>query len=226
MRRGPSGSVSEKSSSPSPALFVFDECETAGLDGFAAGIDEAGRGPLAGPVVAAAVVLYRKSDFFHLNDSKQVTVSRRESLYQEIIRHALVGIGVVDEKRIDEINIYQATRLAMKQAVLNLPITPSLLLIDGNLRLDLPIEQKAIIRGDQKSATIAAASIVAKVYRDAWMEHLDERYPGYGFKQHKGYGTPYHLDRIREKGPSDVHRKSFAPIHRTRENLLHEASAE
>lgn len=226
MRYGPLRPVSKEEDRLPKILFAFDESQTVGLNGFAAGVDEAGRGPLAGPVVAAAVILCRKSDFSYLNDSKKVTPRRREILYQEIVRHALIGIGVVDEKRIDEINIYQAGRLAMKQAVLDLPITPARLLIDGNLRLDLPIEQRSIIKGDQKSAAIAAASIVAKVYRDAWMNHLDEIYPDYGFKQHKGYGTPRHLDKIREKGPSEVHRKTFAPFSISTESLLYETPAE
>lgn len=226
MRYGLSSFFPETDDSQLHDRFAFDERQAAGVDGFAAGIDEAGRGPLAGPVVAAAVILFQKADFSYLNDSKKVTPLRRETLYREIIRHALVGIGVVGEKQIDEINIYQASRLAMKQAVLNLPVTPALLLIDGKMRLDLPLLQKPVIKGDQKSASIAAASIVAKVYRDAWMRHLDEIYPDYGFKKHKGYGTRLHLDKIREKGPSEVHRKTFAPFNVPGQGLLHEVSAQ
>jgi ribonuclease HII len=207
-------------------LFDYDEAESTGADGLLAGVDEAGRGPLAGPVVAAAVILCRQADFPYLNDSKQLTPNRREQLYQKIVRYALVGVGVVDEKKIDAINIYQASRLAMKQAVLDLPVTPNRLFIDGNLRLELPIRQKSIIKGDQKSAAIAAASIVAKVYRDAWMRHLDEIYPGYGFTQHKGYGTRLHLEKIESKGPSPVHRKTFAPFRLSPKELFYETSAE
>lgn len=193
-------------------LFEFDAGQTRDLDGWVAGIDEAGRGPLAGPVVAAAVIFLCKKPLEFLNDSKQVPPKRRELLFTQISRHALVGVGVATEAEIDAINIYQATRLAMKKAVLSLSRTPDLLFIDGNMRLDLPIEQRAIVRGDQKSASIAAASIIAKVFRDAWMEHLDRLYPAYEFAKHKGYGTPGHLDCIRRFGPSPVHRRSFAPV--------------
>lgn len=177
-----------------------------------AGVDEAGRGPLAGPVVAAAVILFRPSPFRGLNDSKQVPAPLRQTLFLEIARSALIGIGVVDEKKIDEVNIYQATRLAMRQAVLALSRTPNLILVDGNMTIDLPVAQKSIVKGDQKSASIAAASIVAKVYRDAWMRHLDGLYPGYQFKDHKGYPTPAHLELLQRLGPCEVHRKSFSPV--------------
>jgi ribonuclease HII len=211
MDEGSGGSQTEKELS-AQRLFAFDETMRGIAPGWIAGVDEAGRGPLAGPVVAAAVILFRKSPLPFLNDSKQVTPARRERLYQEIVRNSLVGIGVADEKKIDELNIYQATRLAMKQAVLALPRTPDLILIDGNMRLELPLAQKAIIKGDQKSAAVAAASIVAKVYRDAYMAFLEQQYPGYEFGRHKGYGTKLHLEKIREKGPSAVHRRSFSPV--------------
>lgn len=178
-----------------------------------AGIDEAGRGPLAGPVVAAAVLFIRRSPLMELNDSKQVSPPRREILFREICRAAFVGVGIVSEKQIDRINIYQATRLAMKQAVLALNRTPDFLLIDGNIKIDLPILQKPVVAGDQKSASIAAASIIAKVARDHWMLHLDRLYPEYEFKNHKGYATPAHLKKIGERGPSPVHRMSFSPCH-------------
>ncbi len=198
----------------SERLFAFDHEERPSAQGLMAGIDEAGRGPLAGPVVASAVLFFRKPFplLSGLNDSKKVAPKRREILFGEIFRHALVGIGVVEESEIDRINIFQATRAAMKKAVLALPRTPDLLLIDGKIHLDLPIAQKSIVRGDEKSASIAAASIVAKVYRDAWMQRLDTLYPVYGFKRHKGYGTEFHLQKIREIGPSPVHRKSFSPV--------------
>lgn len=177
-----------------------------------AGVDEAGRGPLAGPVVAAAVILIRKGPLTYLDDSKKVPPKRREFLFREIAKCALVGMGVVGEKEIDLLNILQATRLAMKKAVLALTRTPDHLLIDGPIQLDLPLPQKGIPQGDQKSAAIAAASIMAKVYRDAWMCHLDRLYPRYHFRQHKGYPTPGHLTTLRRFGASPVHRASFAPV--------------
>jgi len=193
-------------------LLAFDENISREFCGFIAGVDEAGRGPLAGPVVAAAVILVRKKELSGLNDSKKVIPKTRERLFREIARQAVVGVGVVDEKQIDALNIYQATRLAMKRAVLALNRTPDLLLIDGNMKLDLPLAQRAIVKGDQKSASIAAASIIAKVFRDAWMRHLDELYPQYGFKDHKGYPTPVHLACLEREGPSPVHRQSFSPV--------------
>lgn len=180
--------------------------------GWLAGVDEAGRGPLAGPVVAAAVILVNAETLAGINDSKKLSAKLREELYVKIARSAVVGIGVADEKQIDELNIYEATRLAMKKAVLNLPHTPARLLIDGPMRLDLEIEQKGVIQGDGKSASIAAASIVAKVFRDHWMRKLHELYPAYGFHNHKGYGTAEHMQALKEKGPISIHRYSFAPV--------------
>lgn len=197
-------------------LLRFDSVLAARLSGLLAGVDEAGRGPLAGPVVAAAVIFIRKTNLFEilagLNDSKQLSAKRREVLFQVILEIALIGIGVVDEEEIDRLNIYQASRLAMKQAVLSLSRTPDLILIDGNAKIDLPLAQQTVVGGDGKSAVIAAASIVAKVYRDAWMRHLDTLYPEYDFKAHKGYPTPRHLKAIDTIGPSPVHRKSFSPV--------------
>jgi len=193
-------------------LLAFDEKATHALDGWMAGVDEAGRGPLAGPVVAAAVIFFGKKNLSGLNDSKKVIPKTRERLFREIARQAVVGVGVVDERQIDALNIYQATRLAMKRAVLALNRTPDLLLIDGNMKLDLPLAQRAIVKGDQRSASIAAASIIAKVFRDAWMLHLDGLYPQYGFKEHKGYPTPVHLTCLQREGPSPVHRQSFSPV--------------
>ena len=194
-------------------LLAFDRQETpASRAGWMAGVDEAGRGPLAGPVVAAAVILLHPESLAGINDSKKLSAERREELYVRIARAGIVGIGSVDEKQIDEINIYEATRLAMKKAVLNLPHTPSKILIDGPMRLDLTLEQKGIIRGDGQSASIAAASIVAKVFRDHWMRKLHELCPAYAFHNHKGYGTAEHMEALRVKGPSPVHRYSFAPV--------------
>ena len=190
-------------------LWRFDRDHRDGLEGWMAGIDEAGRGPLAGPVVAAAVIFFKGTELHGLNDSKKLTASAREKLFFPILRQALVGIGIVSEEEIDRVNIYQASRLAMRQAVLALPHTPARLLIDGPMKLDLPLEQRAIIKGDQKSASIAAASIVAKVYRDRLMTELDSIYPCYGFAEHKGYATPVHQAAIRKLGPCAIHRKSF-----------------
>ncbi len=194
-------------------LLAFDRQEAPVRGGeWMAGVDEAGRGPLAGPVVAAAVILLKPETLAGINDSKKLSAERREELYVRIARASLVGIGFADEKQIDELNIYEATRLAMKKAVLNLPHTPASLLIDGPMRLDLPLEQKGVIQGDGKSASIAAASIVAKVFRDHWMRKLHELYPHYGFHRHKGYGTAEHMQALKEKGPSPIHRYSFAPV--------------
>jgi len=192
-------------------LLTFDRQEVP-VSGWMAGVDEAGRGPLAGPVVAAAVILVNPEVLAGINDSKKVSAERREELYVKIARSGIVGIGFADEKQIDELNIYEATRLAMKKAVLNLPHTPAKILIDGPMRLDLALEQKGVIRGDGQSASIAAASIVAKVFRDHWMRKLHEVYPAYAFHNHKGYGTVEHIQALREKGPSPVHRFSFAPV--------------
>ena len=192
-------------------LYEFDR-QRRPPSGLMAGVDEAGRGPLAGPVVAAAVMFHPDTPELPVNDSKVLTARVRQELFYQIIRLSFVGIGFSDENTIDRINIYQATRAAMRQAVLSLPRTPDLVLIDGNMTLDLPLEQRAIVKGDARSAAIAAASIVAKVFRDAWMERLDETYPGYAFKTHKGYATPAHLERIREIGPSPIHRRSFSPV--------------
>jgi ribonuclease HII len=162
-------------------------------------------------VVAAAVVLRHPEKIEHLDDSKKLSAAQREYLYRQIVENAVVGIGVVEREEIDEVNIFQASKRAMILALLDLPCSPDLVLIDGNARLEIPLAQKTIVGGDAKSARIAAASIVAKVYRDAWMIHLDGLYPGYGFKDHKGYATPEHLKRLESLGPSPVHRRSFAP---------------
>jgi ribonuclease HII len=194
-------------------LRAFDRQEAPAMGGgWMAGVDEAGRGPLAGPVVAAAVILVNPETLAGVDDSKKLTAKRREELYVKIARSAIVGVGFADEKQIDEFNIYEATRMAMKRAVLNLSHTPTSLLIDGPMRLDLDLEQKGIIHGDGKSASIAAASIVAKVFRDHWMRKLHKFYPDYGFHKHKGYGTAEHMRALKEKGPSLVHRRSFAPV--------------
>lgn len=193
-------------------LFRFDERMGNPFTGALAGIDEAGRGPLAGPVVAAAVIFRRRVPLSGLNDSKKVSPTLREVLFKQILSHSLVGISAVSEQVIDRVNILQATRLAMREAVLALPKTPLLLLIDGKIRLDLPLPQVSIVRGDSQSAAIAAASIVAKVWRDHRMRAFDSIYPGYGFALHKGYPTPEHLKVLQSRGATVIHRKSFSPV--------------
>lgn len=177
-----------------------------------AGIDEVGRGPLAGPVVAAAVILPKNFYDKRINDSKKISEKKREELYEVIISNAIsVGFGVVSNERIDEINIYEATKEAMKQAINNLNIEPEYLLIDA-MKLDTFIPSMSIIKGDASSQSIAAASIVAKVVRDKMMYELDKKYPLYDFKNNKGYGTKKHIDAINKYGVLPEHRKSFKPV--------------
>ena len=174
------------------------------------GIDEVGRGPLAGPVVAAAVVLPKDVDIYYLNDSKQLSEKKREQLYEEIMEKAVaVGIGFADEECIDEINILQADYVAMREAISKLSVVPDVLLNDAVTIPDVDILQVPIIKGDTKSVSIAAASIVAKVTRDRFMVEMDAVYPGYGFASNKGYGSAQHIARLKETGPSKIHRKTF-----------------
>ncbi|PIS02722.1 MAG: ribonuclease HII [Chlamydiae bacterium CG10_big_fil_rev_8_21_14_0_10_42_34] len=179
-----------------------------------AGVDEVGRGPLAGPVVAAACILPENARFSHLNDSKKLSPQIRESLFEKITTfpHVVFGIGIVDVKTIDRINILQATFLAMKRAIGALSIKPDYLLIDGNQLPLIDIPSESLVRGDSLSVSIAAASIIAKVTRDRMMDELDIDWPQYGFKHHKGYGTALHLKALLAHGPSPFHRKSFEPI--------------
>ena len=176
-----------------------------------AGVDEAGRGPLAGPVVAVAVILNRDTDIEGLDDSKKLSPKKREELYPKI-KKMPHGVAVVGPEVIDEINILQATRLAMKQAVGSLLITPNIILIDGNQKIDSLIKQWAIVKGDAKSCSIAAASVLAKVSRDRIMERYHHQYPQYEFSKHKGYGTKKHRDLIAEHGPCPIHRKTFRGV--------------
>lgn len=174
------------------------------------GIDEAGRGPLAGPVVAGAVILPRDCRILYLNDSKQLSAKKREELYDIIIEKAVsVGVGVVGPERIDEINILQATYEAMRQALRGLSVSPDVLLNDAVTIPGVNICQVPIIKGDAKSVSIAAASIVAKVTRDRMMVEYDRLYPGYGFAANKGYGSGMHLEALKRLGPSPIHRRSF-----------------
>lgn len=174
------------------------------------GIDEVGRGPFAGPVVAAAVVLPKDCDILYLNDSKKLSEKKRELLYDEIYEKAeAVAIGMASEKVIDEINILQATYEAMRQAISRLAVIPDLLLNDAVTIPGIEIPQVPIVKGDAQSASIAAASIVAKVTRDRMMKEYDKIYPGYEFARNKGYGTKAHIQGIREHGICDLHRKTF-----------------
>lgn len=178
--------------------------------GILCGIDEVGRGPLAGPVVAGAVILPKDCQILYLNDSKKLTARRRELLYDEIMEKAVsVGIGVVSQEVIDDINILQATYEAMRQAVGKLSVRPDVLLNDAVTIPGLLQEQIPIIKGDAKSLSIAAASVVAKVTRDRMMEALDEKYPAYHFASNKGYGSAAHMAALREYGPCPLHRRTF-----------------
>jgi ribonuclease HII len=177
-----------------------------------AGLDEAGRGALFGPVVAAAVILNPKRRIVGLDDSKKLTPDRRAELAPRIRQHALAwAVAEIDAQRIDAWNIYQASRQAMTAALQQLSVQPDYLLIDA-MQLDVLIEQKSIIKGDARSISIAAASILAKTHRDTCMEKWDSVYPQYGLARHKGYATPDHLEALRQHGPSPLHRHSFAPV--------------
>ena len=174
------------------------------------GIDEVGRGPLAGPVVAGAVILPKDHTILYLNDSKKLSEKKRELLYDEIMEHAVAtGIGMVGSARIDEINILQATYEAMRLAIENLQVKPDVLLNDAVTIPEVEIPQVPIIKGDAKSISIAAASIIAKVTRDRLMKEYDQVIPGYDFAGNKGYGTKAHLEGLRRLGPSPIHRRTF-----------------
>ena len=181
-----------------------------------AGLDEAGRGSLFGPVVAAAVILNPKRRIVGLDDSKKLVPDRRAELAERIRQHAVAwATAEIDSSRIDAWNIYQASRQAMVAALCQLKPLPDYLLLDA-VELDLPIEQRALIHGDARSVSIAAASILAKVERDRRMEEFDQLYPQYGLAQHKGYGTPEHLEALRRHGPTSLHRFSYAPVREAR----------
>ncbi|WP_449458675.1 ribonuclease HII [Streptococcus suis] len=177
-----------------------------------AGIDEVGRGPLAGPVVAAAVILPKSCKIRYLNDSKKIPKSKHETIYQEVMERAVaVGVGIKDAAVIDQVNIYEATKLAMLEALGKLGQKPDHLLIDA-MKLDTPIPQTSIIKGDANSLSIAAASIVAKVTRDKMMADYDKEFSGYGFAKNVGYGTAEHLEGLNKLGITPIHRKTFEPI--------------
>ena len=187
------------------------ECYALGME-LIAGVDEVGRGPLAGPVVAAAVILPKACKIPGLNDSKKIPKSKHKEIYEAVLQNAIaIGIGVKDNHVIDQVNIYEATKLAMMEAIGQLEPQPQHLLIDA-MRLDLPIPQTSIIKGDANSLSIAAASIVAKVTRDQMMEEFDCEYPGYDFTQNAGYGTANHLAGLHKLGVTPIHRRSFEPV--------------
>ncbi|MDO4554457.1 MAG: ribonuclease HII [Lachnospiraceae bacterium] len=182
----------------------YDSCQ------YICGIDEVGRGPLAGPVVAGAVILPKDCSILYINDSKQLSPAKREQIYDEIMEKAIaVGIGLVSHTRIDEINILQATYEAMRIAISRLKVEPEVLLNDAVTIPEVKIPQVPIIKGDAKSISIAAASIVAKVTRDRLMVDMDQIYPGYDFAKNKGYGSKKHMEAIKQIGPCKIHRQSF-----------------
>lgn len=187
------------------------ELYAQGID-LIAGVDEVGRGPLAGPVVTAAVILPKACKILGLNDSKKIPKSKHKEIYEAVLQNAVaIGIGIKDNQVIDQVNIYEATKLAMMEAIGQLEPQPQHLLIDA-MRLDLPISQTSIIKGDANSLSIAAASIVAKVTRDQMMEEFDREYPGYDFAQNAGYGTSNHLAGLDQLGVTPIHRRSFEPV--------------
>ena len=187
------------------------ELYAQGID-LIAGVDEVGRGPLAGPVVAAAVILPKACKIPGLNDSKKIPKSKHKEIYEAVLQNAIaIGIGIKDNQVIDQVNIYEATKLAMMEAIGQLEPQPQHLLIDA-MKLDLPIPQTSIIKGDANSLSIAAASIVAKVTRDQMMEEFDKEYPGYDFAKNAGYGTANHLAGLDQLGVTPIHRRSFEPV--------------
>lgn len=207
--------MKRRASSQYPNLDHEIELKSQGYE-LIAGVDEVGRGALAGPVVAGAVILPHPASltwFPLIRDSKELDYRRRETLFELIMREALAaGIGIVPPQVIDSVNILKATKLAMMQAVEKLPKQPSFLIIDRVTLPQCPIPQKGITRGDKLCLSIACASIIAKVTRDRMMQEFDQTYPGYGFAQHKGYGTGEHISRLRRLGPSHIHRLYFAPV--------------
>lgn len=194
-------------------LYQYEEqLEDLGIK-YIAGVDEVGRGPLAGPVVVAAVILPLNLRIKGINDSKKLSLKKRNELYKIILNEALaVNVSFIDECVIDEINIYEATKKGMLEAISGLKIKPEHVLIDAMPLRELAIPHTSIIHGDALSASIGAASIIAKVTRDEYMDKMDIKYPNYGFKHHKGYCTKEHLEALEKYGPCEIHRKSFAPV--------------
>ena len=194
--------------------YIYESRWLKTVEGPIAGVDEAGRGPLAGPVVAAAVILDRKRIPKGLNDSKQMTEQAREEAYLRIMEACIVGVGEASVDEIDLVNIRQATHLAMARAVRALSVAANFALVDGNDAPALPCRCETLVEGDAKSVSIAAASIIAKVTRDRMMRALHEQFPGYGWGSNKGYGTQQHLVALNQLGPCVHHRRSFAPVRR------------
>ncbi|MEM6730872.1 MAG: ribonuclease HII [Myxococcota bacterium] len=195
------------------ALMLRHERELWQAGHVVAGVDEVGVGPLAGPVMAAAVILPPGTSIEGIDDSKQLDRNARESLSQTLKSVALAwAVGSCDRQELDRMNVYQAAREAMRRAVLGLNVAPTALLIDARTVPGVPAAQRPIVKGDQRSQSIAAASIVAKVERDGWMRAAAERYPGYGFERHKGYYCPQHLEALKRLGPCPLHRRSFSPV--------------
>lgn len=194
-------------------LYQYEEqLEDLGIK-YIAGVDEVGRGPLAGPVVVAAVILPLNLRIKGINDSKKLSLKKRNELYKIILNEALaVNVSFIDERVIDEINIYEATKKGMLEAISGLKIKPEHVLIDAMPLRELAIAHTSIIHGDALSASIGAASIIAKVTRDEYIDKMDIKYPNYGFKHHKGYCTKEHLEALEKYGPCEIHRKSFAPV--------------
>ena len=202
-----------------PHLMEYEEYEgIIRKKGFpvVAGIDEAGRGPLAGPVVAASAIISPQFVLEGVNDSKKLTPKKRKLLFEQIIESDLVnyGVGIVDHARIDEINILEATKEAMRKSVEALEVVPDYLMIDGNFGIAMGIEEEAVVKGDGKVLSIAVASIIAKETRDRIMQELDTKYPQYGLGKHMGYPTKAHVEAINQYGPTPVHRMSFAPLNK------------
>ena len=192
------------------SLYEFEKQKRAEGYELICGVDEAGRGPLAGPVFAEAVILPSDYEIEGINDSKKLTPQKREKLFDEIVEHAVAySIQSCDQETIDEINILQATMLAMKTAVESLSIVPDIVFVDGNRLPKWEIPSESVVKGDATSASIAAASILAKVSRDRFMMEMDEKYPEYDFAKHKGYPTKLHYEKLREYGPCEIHRKTF-----------------
>ncbi len=213
MASGPKKKATSKSAGASRPSKRYEK-EAAALGALrCAGVDEAGRGPLAGPLVAAAVVLPPKSRIRNLNDSKVLNGDQRERLFERLNdRGAVVGIGFATNAEIDDLNIFQATRVAMMRAVEDIVPPPDHLLVDGRISLDTTIRQTAIVGGDRLSVSIAAASIIAKVTRDRLMLEIHERYPQYGFNEHKGYATAAHRAALKKHGPCPIHRMHFRGV--------------
>ncbi|MFW5997019.1 MAG: ribonuclease HII, partial [Verrucomicrobiota bacterium] len=195
-------------------LLYYEEASWRSGKEHIAGVDEAGRGPIAGPVMAAAVILPRGCDISDINDSKLLTSDKRESLAARLLSMPGIttAVGSASVREIEQLNILRATYLAMQRALEELAVKPDVVFIDGNRLPSIPYPARTIVKGDRKSATIAAASILAKVKRDEYMLEADGQYPGYGFAGHKGYATAAHLQSLRELGPTPIHRKTFAPV--------------